>query len=65
MAKVKCPFCGGEGIEPGLCHVSFPCPHCKGFGEIEVSEVQDSKAGDKAQSRGTARSPTRSHNPET
>jgi len=51
MAKVKCPFCDGEGIEPVLCHTKFPCPHCLGEGEIDESKLEDSKAKTKAKTR--------------
>ena len=51
MAKVKCPFCDGEGIEPVLCHTRFPCPHCMGEGEIEESKLEQSKVVTKPKSR--------------
>jgi len=51
MAKVKCPFCDGEGIEPVLCHTKFPCPHCLGEGEIDESKLEDSQAKTKAKTR--------------
>jgi len=50
MAKVKCPFCDGEGIEPVLCHTRFPCPHCLGEGEIDESKLEQPKAGAKPKS---------------
>jgi hypothetical protein len=37
MAKVKCPVCNGEGIEPVRCGRLFDCPCCQGEGEIEES----------------------------
>jgi DnaJ-class molecular chaperone len=41
MAKVKCPYCDGEGAEPVMCHTRFPCPHCMGEGEIDESKLKE------------------------
>ena len=48
MAKVKCPFCNGEEIEPVMCHTRFPCPYCLAEGEIDESKLEDYKAKTKA-----------------
>ena len=51
MAKVKCPFCNGEEIEPVMCHTKFPCPHCMGEGEIEESKLEESKTKNRIKPR--------------
>jgi DnaJ-class molecular chaperone len=48
MAKIKCPYCNGEGIEPVMCHWNHPCHHCNGDGEIEESKVDRSKVPTKS-----------------
>ena len=41
MAKVKCPACNGNELEPVRCGRVFFCPVCDGDGVVEESVLKE------------------------